>query len=108
MSTRSEALSPCPGGFVPNPLDELDKELARQLKNIPTIVEVERLDPPLRKGQLHEGEWKAQYAFKILGERRTCACRLIEMARPGMSTQTKIQKVMVRDKGGKSFGISIS
>lgn len=102
MSTLSDGLSPCLNRFIPNPLDELDKELARQLKNIPIDVEIGRVDPPLRKGQLHEGEWNARYSFDISGERRTRACRLIEMARAGINTPNKVQKVMVRDKGGES------
>lgn len=103
MSTTlvERAMSPCPGGFIPNPLDELDKELARQLKTTPTCVKVERVDPPLRKGQLHEGEWNARYCLTISGERKTHACRLLEMIGSGTNTSTKMQKVMIRDRGGE-------
>lgn len=94
-------MSPCPGGFVPNPLDDLDKELARQLKNTPTHVGVERIDPPLRKGQLHEGEWNARYCFTISGERKTHTCRLLQMTRSATNTSSKMQKVMIRDGGGE-------
>jgi hypothetical protein len=83
-------------------LDELDKELARVLKSFPTDVQVERMDPPLKKGQLHEGEWKAQYALTSWGERRVLSCRLLELTRSGSSLENKTRKVMVRDKGGKS------
>lgn len=105
MSSRAGAWTPTSGmlgAFIPNRLDELDKELARVLESIPTDVQVERMDPPLKKGQLHEGEWKAQYALTSWGERRVLSCRLLELTRSGSSLENKTRKVMVRDKGGKS------
>ncbi|GHJ87672.1 hypothetical protein NliqN6_4074 [Naganishia liquefaciens] len=36
MVSLDRGLSPCPGGSVPNSLDDLDKELARRLKKTPT------------------------------------------------------------------------
>jgi hypothetical protein len=99
--SRSGAATPAPLGhvvkrFVPNPLDPLDLELARILESIPNEVGVERLDPPLRKGQRHEGEWKAQYAFSggRCG-RRIYAARLLELNK----INGKTRKVMIRSNG---------
>jgi hypothetical protein len=88
--------------FIPNKLDELDMALYSILQSIPNDIAVERLDPPLRKGQLHVGEWKAQYAF-VSGRygRRTYNCRLLELNRPGTGPGGKTQKVMARVNGGE-------
>lgn len=106
MSTSARSKTPTPGvmakAFVPNPLDELDKEVARILESLHIDVQVERMDPPLRKGQLHEGEWKAQYALVAWGERKVHACRLLELTRSGSSHESMTRKVMIRDKGGQS------
>jgi hypothetical protein len=105
MSSRAGAITPMSAGlggaFEPNPLDELDKELARVLESFSTDVSVERVDPPLRKGQLHVGEWKAQYAFTIYNGRKVHSCRLLELTRSGGNNGNKTRKVMIRNKGGQ-------
>lgn len=106
MSTRTRAGSATPlpttrsyKAFVPNPLDPLDMELAHILDSIPHDVHVERLDPPLRKGQRHEGEWRAQYAFTSGRHgRRIYPSRLLELHKP-RSNNEKVRKVMVRVDG---------
>lgn len=105
MSSRARARTPTSavlGQFIPNPLDELDIELARVLQSVPTFVQVERTDLTLRKGQLHEGEWTAQYAFTSRGERTVHSCRLLEFTRSGGNVENRAQKVMIREKGGES------
>ena len=106
MSIKSRAGSATPlpmsrsyKGFVPNPLDSLDVELANILESIPNDVVVERLDPPLRKGQRHEGEWRAQYGFSSGRHgRRIYPSRLLELHKPRTANE-KVRKVMVRVDG---------
>jgi hypothetical protein len=86
--------------FVPNPLDPLDVELAKVLESTPNDVVVERLDLPLRRGQRHEGEWTAQYAFTSGRHgRQIFPSRLLELHKPRSSVEGKTRKIMVRTEG---------
>ena len=108
MSTsvfRSGAMTPLPPttirkGFVPNPLDLLDVELAKVLDSTPNDVIVERLDPPLRRGHRHEGEWTAQYAFTSGRHgRQVLPSRLLELHKPRSGVEGKTRKIMVKTEG---------
>ena len=86
--------------FIPNPLDLLDVELAKVLESTPNDVIVERLDPPLRRGQRHEGEWTAQYAFTSGRHgRQVFPSRLLELHKPRSGVDGKTRKIMVRTEG---------
>lgn len=89
-----------PKAFIPNPLDQLDLEIAKLLAAHPGELTVHRTDPPLRANQLRAGhEWKGEYIF---GQGKVVQCRLLELAR---STKAggKSRKVMVRVGGGESL-----
>lgn len=105
---RSGAATPAPLGaigswtFVPNKLDELDMELAHILETIPNDITVERIDPPLRRGQLHTGEWTSQYAFTSgRSGRKIYPCRLLVLNKPGSAADGKSRKVMVKIGGSE-------
>jgi hypothetical protein len=73
-------------------------ELSVILSDIPHDVHVERLDPPLRKGQVHIGEWTAQYAFASGRHgRRVFPARLLELHKT--RNNERVRKVMVRIDG---------
>jgi hypothetical protein len=103
--SRSGAMTPLPPTtirkrFVPNPLDLLDVELAKVLESTPNDVIVERLDPPLRRGQRHQGEWTAQYAFTSGRHgRQVFPSRLLELHKPRSGLEGKTRKIMVRTEG---------
>ncbi len=88
------------GTFIPNRLDALDMAIYEILQSIPNDIGVERVDPPLRRGQLHVGEWKGEYTF-ISGRvgRKMVGCRLLELNKPGMGGV--MRKVMVKVNGGE-------
>jgi hypothetical protein len=105
MSVRSRAgaATPLPTAqlhkaWIPNTRDPLDMELSVILGDIPHDVHVERLDPPLRKGQVHTGEWTAQYAFASGRHgRRVFSARLLELHKT--RNNERVRKVMVRIDG---------
>lgn len=99
---RAGAQTPAPairdGPFVPNKLDALDVELARVLHAVPNDVHIQRLSPPLLRGQRHEGTWEAQYALTSgRAGRKEHLCKLLELDKGG----TKTNKVMIRVGGGE-------
>lgn len=98
---RVGAQTPAPvrdGNFVPNKLDALDVELANVLNAVPNDVHVERLSPPLLRGQRHEGVWEAKYALTSgRAGRKEHMCKLLELDKGG----TKTNKVMIRVGGGE-------
>ncbi|PPQ96279.1 hypothetical protein CVT26_005666 [Gymnopilus dilepis] len=89
--------------YVPsNPLDPLDAEVAKVVNGIAHGLLVERVDPPLRKGQIpKEGEEvKAQYAFSNALSRKVVTCRLTTLTRLGKEGSSTTKKVMCRVGGG--------
>ncbi len=106
---RAGASTPLPGmrgglAFVPNKLDDLDMALAKLLDELPNDLLVERLDPPLRRGHLHDGDWAARYAITTSRYgRKEYQLRLLVLNKPGTGPGGKTQKVMIRDGAGESI-----
>lgn len=104
-SARAGAATPLPGlhgGFKANRLDELDMALAKLLDEVPNDILVERVTPPLRKGQHHEGEWRARYALTSgRTGRKEHELRLLDLNKPGTGPGGKTRKIMIKDGNGE-------
>ncbi|GAA5920273.1 hypothetical protein JCM1841_003013 [Sporobolomyces salmonicolor] len=107
LGTRSGAFSPLPTGdgptsYVPTAHDPLDVAVAGIVKDLPILLHVERVDPPLSRAQAAQLElFTARYLFSLNpleDQRRAIMCKLVE--RVGPRARKGDKKVLCRIGGG--------
>ncbi|GAA5894690.1 hypothetical protein JCM5296_002255 [Sporobolomyces johnsonii] len=107
LGTRSGAFSPLPtsdgpSSYVPNAHDPLDLAVAGIVNDLPILLHVERVDPPLARAQAAQLElFIARYLFSLNpleDQRRAIMCKLVE--RVGPRARKGDKKVLCRVGGG--------
>ncbi|GAA5952055.1 hypothetical protein JCM21900_006236 [Sporobolomyces salmonicolor] len=107
LGIRSGAFSPLPTGdgpssYVPTAHDPLDVAVAGIVNDLPILLHVERVDPPLSRAQAAQLElFTARYLFSLNpleDQRRAIMCKLVE--RVGPRARKGDKKVLCRVGGG--------